>query len=251
MYALAQMFARDEVNVITVEDPVEYVLPFSRQVQLNQILNEKSMNVERSMLRQDPDVLIIGEVRDSDTMRAALRFAESGHLVITSVHARNAMQTIERFMSFADVEERPQILYMMANTLRVVVNQRLVPRLCSCAVQNSAPVDRGAPRDLAGPVSYKRVSKAAVGCALCDGKGYKGRVAAHETIVISTDEDVRQRVSNLMFESVRSASEIRNLEGVLYQDRKGTLEVLEFSGIIDEDTVAAEVNQDLVGRDDG
>ncbi|MFD2274162.1 ATPase, T2SS/T4P/T4SS family [Undibacterium arcticum] len=81
MYALSQQFPRDAINIITVEDPVEYVVSFMRQIQLNQLLNEQSMDVERSMLRQDPDVIILGEIRDADTMGAALQFAQSGHLV--------------------------------------------------------------------------------------------------------------------------------------------------------------------------
>jgi type II secretory ATPase GspE/PulE/Tfp pilus assembly ATPase PilB-like protein len=249
MYALAQMFPRDQSNVLTVEDPVEFVLPLARQIQLNQILNEKSMNVERSMLRQDPDVLIIGEIRDSDSMRAALRFAESGHLVLASVHARNAMQTIERLISFADQEERNTILYMLANTLRVVVNQRLVIRLCTCAVpvveDPSAP-RRAVPHGLTGPLTYKRASRKPAGCQVCGGSGYKGRVASHETIVISTDEDVRQEITALLFQSIQNVSQIRKLKGVLYQDRKSTLDVLEYAGVIDEKTVQQENDQDLV-----
>ncbi|MEC5217373.1 type II secretory ATPase GspE/PulE/Tfp pilus assembly ATPase PilB-like protein [Actimicrobium sp. GrIS 1.19] len=129
LYALAQNFSRDRINVITVEEPVEYVLPFARQIQLNQLLNEKSLDLERSVLRQDPDVLILGEIRDTDTMRAALKFAESGHLVLATVHARTAAQTVERVLSFCDGPARQEALFILANQLSVVVNQGLLPKL--------------------------------------------------------------------------------------------------------------------------
>lgn len=237
LYALAQRFPRDAVNVLTVEDPVEYVLPFVRQIQLNQLLNEKSMNVERSMLRQDPDVLILGEVRDADTMRAALKFAESGHLVLASIHANNAMQTFERVMSFVDGEAKNEALFMLTNTLRVIVSQRLVRRLCVCAEPVGNPIETmqaAAALDL--PLTIGATFRQSKGCPRCRQTGYFGRVAAHETLAIPMNEALRARITRQMFDSMKNFAAIQDEEDVLFKRKNDSLGTLLSAGVIDLET---------------
>jgi type II secretory ATPase GspE/PulE/Tfp pilus assembly ATPase PilB-like protein len=248
LYALAQQFPRDAVNVLTVEDPVEYVMPFARQIQLNQLLNEKSMNVERSMLRQDPDVLILGEVRDADTMRAALKFAESGHLVLASIHANNAMQTFERVMSFVDGETKNEALFMLTNTLRVIVSQRLVKRLCACAepIEDSGELlQKANEHDI--PVHADGVLRQRKGCPRCRQTGYFGRVASHETLAIPVTESIRARITKLMFGSMQNFNALKDEPGILFKRKNDSLGVLVSTGVIDIET-AVGATADSIGK---
>lgn len=239
LYAIAQRFARDRVNVVTVEDPVEYMLPFARQIQINQLLNQKTADVERSVLRQDPDVLIFGEIRDADSARAAMKLTESGHLVLATVHSVTAIQIYERLIAFFDDHARPDALYIMAHYLRVMINQRLIPRLCDCARPARQTdlssikrilVDTGvAP----GPVSQLRVK---TGCARCNGRGYHGRVVAHETIVIPNVEDLRIQIGDWLMEHPNQFHQVRKMQGVRYTSRANSIERLLHAGLIDADT---------------
>ena len=216
LYALAQNFSRDRLNVITVEEPVEYILPFARQIQLNQLLNEKSVDLERSVLRQDPDVLILGEIRDNDTMRAALKFAESGHLVLATVHAKNVAQTFERVLSFSDATSKQEALFILANQLRVVVNQGLIPKLCSCAheVDLESATELGSAHAIQFHGHAKFLRRA--GCAACAQTGYRGRVAVHETLVIPHDDAVRSRITAMLFDSIHNFQNTFELDGVTH-----------------------------------
>lgn len=247
LYALVQQFARDAVNIITVEDPVEYVMSFVRQIQLNQLLNEQSLDVERSLLRQDPDVIVLGEIRDRDTMSAALQFAQSGHLVIASVHADNVPQTFQRIMSFVQGEDSSKALFMLANTLRVVVNQKLIRRLCNCAIAHTSPVD--AYREIsANGINPEQSTalKMSRGCSRCRGTGYHGRVAAHETMVITMDERLRRDIAKLIGGGMGNFAEVQHMAGVTMKRRQDTLARLIEAGEIDPESAVQVVNQEFV-----
>ena len=239
LYAIAQRFARDRVNVVTVEDPVEYVLPFARQIQINQLLNQRTQDVERSILRQDPDVLIFGEIRDADSARAAMKLTESGHLVLATVHSVTAIQIYERLMAFFDDSSRPDALYIMAHYLRLMINQRLIPRLCECSRPASQADLSSIKRRLldtgvtAGPVAQLRVK---VGCARCNGRGYYGRVVAHETIVIPNVEDLRIEIADTLMKNHNQFHLVRKMPGVRYTSRANSIERLLHAGLIDADT---------------
>lgn len=220
LYTLTQRFPRDRINVITVEDPVEYHLPFARQIQLNQILHQKAVDVESSILRHDPDVIVFGEIRNSDSARAALKFTESGHLVLATIHAATATQSFERFMSFFDGEGKREAMFIMAHYLRLIVNQRLVPRLCKCAVH------------VRGSSTIRR----RVGCKSCHGTGYFGRVVAHETIILPTNEAVRRDIARALMEGGHVEDAIA-LPGAIHKTRIQTLSELLANGNIDMNTV--------------
>ena len=241
LYALAQNFSRDRINVITVEEPVEYILPFARQIQLNQLLNEKSVDLERSVLRQDPDVLILGEIRDSDTMRAALKFAESGHLVIATVHAKNVAQTFERVLSFCDAATKQEALYILANQLSVVVNQGLIPKLCNCAAEidtdSAAELTRSLGLKFHGHARFRRRG----GCAACRQSGYRGRVAVHETVVIPANDKIRAEITRMLFESIHNFQSAFRLEGVTHISKHQVMAQLLECHVIDADTVSQSV----------
>ena len=241
LYALAQNFSRDRINVITVEEPVEYILPFARQIQLNQLLNEKSVDLERSVLRQDPDVLILGEIRDTDTMRAALKFAESGHLVLATVHAKNVAQTFERVLSFCDATTKQEALYILANQLSVVVNQGLIPKLCNCATEvdheSAAILSKSLSLTFHGHARFVRRR----GCAACRQTGYRGRVAVHETVVIPSTDTLRAEITRMLFDSIHNFQDAFKLDGVTHISKHQVMTQLLECHVVDADTVAQAV----------
>ena len=237
LYALAQEFPRDEANILTVEQPVEYVLPFTRQIQLNSHLNQQALDVERSMLRQDPDVLILGEIRDSDTMMAALQFAQSGHLVLATIHANNPAETFERVTNFAEGSAKSSALYMLANNLRVVVSQHLVKTLCACgtAVDDMDEIASIAKQATQRHIHLRQLStlRKAQGCARCRHTGYYGRVASHETLIISTDTETRADLTSLVFDSGKAYSRLKEIAGITIKTRQDSLARLQETGVID------------------
>jgi type II secretory ATPase GspE/PulE/Tfp pilus assembly ATPase PilB-like protein len=237
LYALAQEFPRDEANILTVEQPVEYVLPFTRQIQLNSHLNQQALDVERSMLRQDPDVLILGEIRDSDTMMAALQFAQSGHLVLATIHANNPAETFERVTNFAEGSAKSTALYMLANNLRVVVSQHLVKTLCACgtAVDDADEIASIAEQATQRHIHLRQLStlRKAQGCARCRHTGYYGRVASHETLIISNDTETRADLTSLVFDSGKAYSRLKEIAGITIKTRQDSLARLQETGVID------------------
>jgi type II secretory ATPase GspE/PulE/Tfp pilus assembly ATPase PilB-like protein len=236
LYTLAQRLPRDRVNVVTVEDPVEYVLPFARQIQLNQMLDQRAVDVERSILRQDPDIIIFGEIRDGDSARAALKFTESGHLVIATVHAVTALQTFERFVSFFDSATKAEALFVLAHSLKTLLNQRLAKRLCDCA-RHATPSDGEAIRQtlLDTGLEYRPEAnlRMAVGCTSCEGLGYRGRVLAYEVLHLPNDEEVRIKLAHELEQSHNSFYKAREMRGVMFQSRGQSMQMLLDAGVVD------------------
>jgi type IV pilus assembly protein PilB len=178
LYSVLAMLNRPEVNIITVEDPVEYRIPRIRQVELNTRAGMTFAGSLRSMLRQDPDIAMIGEIRDSETATIAIQAALTGHLVLSTVHTNTAIGTICRLI---DMGVEP---FLIASVLSCVIGQRLVRRVCeSCAVPWSPPPNA---LDLWGlsPDSESRFLKAK-GCHRCRHTGYRGRVGVYEVLPIS------------------------------------------------------------------
>lgn len=242
-YTMACGFRRDSMNVITVEDPVEYILPFAKQIQLQALLRQRAIELERSILRQDPDILIFGEIRDADSARAALAFAESGHLVISTIHANSAIQVTERFLSMIDPVHRADSEFLIAHYMRLVIHQKLMRRLCHCAVpctrkditQHKPHVERltGGLLNLGGGL------KKAVGCARCAGTGYLGRVAVHETLHIPAEEVMRGKfVKAFKAGHVELPADLIADNGVEFLSRLSTIQVLLDQGVLDWATVA-------------
>ncbi|MBN1769721.1 MAG: type II/IV secretion system protein [Deltaproteobacteria bacterium] len=180
-----------QLNVMTAEDPVEYSLPGVTQVQINSTVGLTYPEVLRAFLRQDPDILVIGETRDAATARIALEAALTGHLVLTSMHTNDAMSAVVR------LREMGMEPFLVSNALLAVVAQRLVRRLCpacrrpgtypAAVLENLAAVGALRPGD--EPALFD-----AVGCDQCGGTGFRGRVGVFEMLMF--DERVRQAVSD-------------------------------------------------------
>lgn len=241
-YTMACGFRRDAMNVITVEDPVEYILPFAKQIQLQALIRQRAVELERSILRQDPDILIFGEIRDADSARAALAFAESGHLVISTIHANSVTQVSERFLSMIDPVHRADSEFLIAHYLRMVVHQRLMRRLCHCAVHiDQKTLDRiqmQTQRLTGGLLAPTPSMRCAVGCARCSGTGYSGRLAVHETLHVPNEEGMRGRfVRAFKNHLLELPVDLTEVNGVEYTSRLQTLQVLMDHGLVDWLTV--------------
>jgi type II secretory ATPase GspE/PulE/Tfp pilus assembly ATPase PilB-like protein len=242
-YTMACGFRRDAMNLITVEDPVEYILPFAKQIQLQALVKQKALDLERSILRQDPDILIFGEIRDADSARAALAFAESGHLVISTIHANSVIQVTERFMSMIDQAHRADAEFLMAHFLKMVVHQRLIRRLCSCAkLVNDEEIEQAqahALRLTGGLIHVHHSLKKKVGCTRCAGTGYFGRVAAHETLHVPNNENMRSKfVRAFKHNELELPVNLIPDNGVEYTSRLKTLQTLMDQGLVDWHSVA-------------
>lgn len=177
LYATLKLLNEEKRNVVTVEDPVEYTLEGINQVQLKESIGLTFASALRSFLRQDPDVIMLGEIRDGETAQMAIRAALTGHLVLSTIHTNSAWGTISRLI---DMGVPP---FLLANTMNTSVAQRLVRKLCAnCKTSNSLN-----PNDWPmGNESHQIPAEVMVpvGCDKCHYTGYKGRLALYEVIPI-------------------------------------------------------------------
>jgi type II secretory ATPase GspE/PulE/Tfp pilus assembly ATPase PilB-like protein len=174
LYAALKEIANGEVNVITVEDPVEYELAGITQIQVETKRGVTFASALRAVLRQDPDVIFVGEIRDSETAQIAVQAAMTGHLVLATLHTNDAASAVSRLSDLG--LDRPSI----SATLRGALAQRLLRRLCS---QCALPVTNGELPDSEASLSTRsgvKPTKRAVGCPSCGGTGYRGRVPVLE-----------------------------------------------------------------------
>jgi len=183
LYAILRELNKSNTNVITVEDPVEYRLEGVNQVQVNNKINLTFANGLRSILRQDPDVIMIGEIRDSETAQIAVRAAITGHLVLSTIHTNDAASTVSRLV---DMGIEP---FLVSSSLVGIVAQRLVKRICpNCKFSYSpSPEERLLLKQKIEQPLYK-----GKGCSFCGFSGYKGRIAVHEVLLV--DNQVRMLI---------------------------------------------------------
>ncbi|GAV19909.1 general secretion pathway protein E [Mariprofundus micogutta] len=176
LYSFLHHIKDEEMNLITIEDPVEFQIEGINQVQVNQKSGMTFSTVLRSILRQDPDVVMVGEIRDEETAEIALHAAQTGHLVLSTLHTNDAPSTITRLI---DIGIDPM---MLGSSLSLIVAQRLVRRLCTKCRKvgrpNSDLIERlGIPDDV---VFFEKV-----GCKECMDIGYKGRLGIHEVLYVN------------------------------------------------------------------
>ncbi|RKJ98330.1 GspE/PulE family protein [Alicycliphilus denitrificans] len=187
LYASMQELEGQNLKILTVEDPVEYRLPWLNQVQVQPQIGLTFAQVLRAFLRQDPDVIMIGEMRDGETAEIAVQAALTGHLVLSTLHTNSAMGAIVRLINMG-VEP-----YLITASVVGVLAQRLVRQLCGdCKQPLSAEQARAAAASLGVAPTGEATLYKPVGCASCRNTGYRGRVAIHELLRL-TDE-VKQQV---------------------------------------------------------
>lgn len=168
-----------ERSVFTLEDPIEYELPIIRQTQIHEEIGMDFASGLRSLLRQDPDVIMVGEMRDKETAQLAVRAALTGHLVFSTVHANNAVSVIPRLI---DMGVEP---YLIAAAQPLIVGQRLARRICTeCIVQVKNPAELLEEYQLPIPRQEFSLYRGA-GCERCSGTGYRGRIAFYETLKVT------------------------------------------------------------------
>ena len=187
VYSMLQKLNRVDTNIITVEDPVEMKMPGLNQVQVMSEIGLTFAAALRSILRQDPDVIMIGEIRDDETARIAVRASITGHLVLSTLHTNNALNTIERLLDM-DVER-----YLLGSALTGVIAQRLAKKLCpKCRKARPVTEYEKTVFKLALGLDVKEVYEA-VGCKHCIN-GFIGRIAIHEVLMLN--QDVRDAIVN-------------------------------------------------------
>ena len=205
LYMVLEWLKKQSINIMTIEDPVEKAVEGISQIQINEqagLTFEKGL---RAILRQDPDVIMVGETRDPLTAKISVRAAITGHLVLSTLHTRDAVGVIARML---DMEVEP---YMAAGSLSGVVAQRLARKVCPhCAKERILGAEEAARFGL--KVNKVRYGS---GCEMCNGTGYKGRIAVHE--VMTVDRNMRNMISEKysseeIFEYVRKTQNIRTLK---------------------------------------
>jgi type IV pilus assembly protein PilB len=209
LYATLNIVSRPEVNVITVEDPVEYRLPGINQVQTNNKAGLTFASALRSILRSDPDIVLIGEIRDHETGQIAVEAALTGHLVLSTLHTNDAPSAVSRLTEMG-IEP-----FLVGSALDAVLAQRLARRLCSKCKEAYTPTAEslaasrfpwqdGVPL----PELYRPI-----GCTNCSKTGYKGRVALHEVMLVSEEIErlAVEKASATVIEAVAREQGMRTL----------------------------------------
>ncbi|MER3454619.1 MAG: type II secretion system protein GspE [Acidimicrobiia bacterium] len=207
LYSILKVIASPDKNTVTVEDPVEYKIPGLNQVQVNAKAGLTFANALRGIVRGDPDIIMVGEIRDLETAHIAVESALTGHLVLSSIHTNDAPSTPARLVEMG-VEP-----YLVGSALDCVVSQRLARRLCERCKEPYQPTEEmlvniGWPleeeREL--PVLYK-----AVGCGHCSKTGYRGRIALHE-IMLVTEEIERMVVERRTSEEIKKVAVMEGMK---------------------------------------
>jgi type II secretory ATPase GspE/PulE/Tfp pilus assembly ATPase PilB-like protein len=190
LYTLVKMLSLPGTSVITIEDPIEYSIARVNQIQVNPRTGLTFANGLRSMLRQDPDVIMVGEIRDVETAQLAVNTALTGHLVLSTLHTNDAATTLPRLL---DMRVEP---YLIASTVNIAIAQRLVRKICQgCVVRRSMrEIERKSLETLIRPQCLATLQDVFIGkgCDACAGSGYRGRVGIHE--VMEIDQALRDAI---------------------------------------------------------
>lgn len=187
VYSILQKLNREDTNIITVEDPIEMNIEGVNQVQTNSEIGLTFANALRSILRQDPNVIMIGEIRDTETARIAVRASITGHIVLSTIHTNSSLNTIERLLDM-EVER-----YLLASALTGIISQKLARKLCPhCKVKKKT---NDYEKELFRKVLHKDIDEiyTTEGCEECRN-GYKGRIAIHEVLLVN--QDIKDAISS-------------------------------------------------------
>lgn len=236
LYSILKILNKPNVNIMTIEDPVEYDMSGINQIQVNERANLTFASGLRSILRQDPNIILVGEIRDEETSGIAINLAMTGHLVLSTIHANDAATTIPRFLDFG-VEP-----FLIASTVSVVVAQRLVRKVHEpCRVSEEVSLE----------MLYKELSEELVrkifphavtskkekvrvyrgkGCSVCHGSGYSGRIGIFEVLLV--DENIRHAIMERM--TAREIEEIAKKAGMRTMMEDGIEKVRQGLTTVDE-----------------
>jgi len=209
LYAALNKLNSEEVNIITVEDPVEYQLEGVNQIQVNPNVGLTFAAGLRSILRQDPDIVMVGEIRDKETVEIAIRAALTGHLVLSTIHTNDSIASITRIL---DMGIEP---FLITSAVNAIVAQRLIRRVCRDCGKEVAATKREIEIFNNRGLEIERVTRG-TGCSSCNMTGYRGRIAIHEVLVL--DNEMREIINNGGSTSLIREIAIRNKTIFLLDD---------------------------------
>ena len=248
LYTMLDILNRPDVNISTVEDPIEYQMPRVNQTQVNPQIGFTFANGLRSLVRQDPDIIMVGEIRDGETASLAINAALTGHLVLSTIHTNSAAGAIPRLI---DMGVEP---FLLVSTIRVIIGQRLVRKLCES--KESYPVDAAMRATIASEADFAVAFAALVeeklvkkGSALDDlpfyrptptpecADGYKGRIGIHEVLAVSPairEIMLRSSTTDAIEAQARKEGMLTMFQDGLYKAARGTTSVEEVLRAITE-----------------
>jgi len=183
LYSALNLLRKPAVNIVTVEDPIEYALPGVNQVHVNTRAGLTFASCLRSILRQDPNVIMIGEIRDLETAEIAMKAAQTGHMVLSTLHTNDSISAVARLLDLGIPE------YLIASSVTGILAQRLIRKLCACHSQKQVTPDYAERLAAVGWIQPPDSVAWPKGCNLCDHSGYKGRVGIYE--LLSIDDSIR------------------------------------------------------------
>ncbi len=197
LYTMIDRLKSEEVNLVSLEDPVEYHIDGACQVQINDKTGLTFANVLRSVLRQDPDIIAVGEIRDGETAEIAMRAAMTGHLVLSTIHTNNALSSVDRLL---DIGVEP---YLIAGAVKGIVSQRLLRKVCPhCKKPYTPSLEEQAALGLE-PGDYRFYK--GEGCGECFGTGYRGRTGSFE--ILSINPAIRRAIHSRSLKELEAVME--------------------------------------------
>lgn len=205
LYATLKELNVEGDNILTLEDPIEYTLDGINQVQLKENIGLDFVRTLKTFLRQDPDTIMIGEIRDADTANVAIRAAQTGHLVLSTIHTNSSWGTISRLIDMGVPS------FLIASTLNMSLAQRLVRKLCSDCKKEGVIDPKLFPQEFKIPKGL-RTHFSAVGCNSCHHTGYQGRKAIYEILPISRELMVPIRDNHMEIDAHLKEKEIHTLK---------------------------------------
>lgn len=250
LYGVIQEIDRSSRAVYSVEAPVEYDMPLVDQTSVTDNSANSIADIIRALMRHDPDVIIVGEMRDGDTVEAALRATESGHLVITTVHAVDALHTLDRIDGFLSSAYRTSGLYILGHALIASLSQRLVKTVCPAChkIMSAAQVfgEKGRCADIGLNPDENLALANKGGCDLCNHTGFLGRTLVLEAMFPPEDQASRRAITEMMVSNVSSS--VVDVPGTIYMPRRECIRDLIRRNAIDANMGASLMVEEAASR---
>ena len=250
LYGIIQEIDRSSRAVYSVEAPVEYDMPLVDQTSVTDNSANTIAEIIRALMRHDPDVIIVGEMRDGDTVEAALRATESGHLVITTVHAVDALHTLDRMDGFLSSAYRTSGLYILGHALIASLSQRLVKTVCPACHKVDTAIRIFGDEARCGDIGVRADDSLALasseGCDLCNHTGFLGRTLLLEAMFPPEDQASRRAITEMMVSNVTSS--VVDVPGTFYLQRRETLRDLIRRNAIDANMGASLMVEEASSR---
>ncbi len=250
LYGIIQEIDRSARAVYSVEAPVEYDMPLVDQTSVTDNSANSIADIIRALMRHDPDVIIVGEMRDGDTVEAALRATESGHLVITTVHAVDALHTLDRIDGFLTSVYRTSGLYILGHALVASLSQRLVKTVCPACHGTDTAIRVFGDEARCGDIGLHPDESVALanrgGCDLCNHTGFLGRTLVLEAMFPPEDQASRRAITEMMVSNVTSS--VVDVPGTFYLPRRDSIRDLVRRGAIDANIGASLMVEEISAR---